>query len=288
MELWLALTLGAAFLQNARSMLQKRLTGELSVNGAAYVRFMYALPFAWVYAHWIGDLPSFNWGFAAYVSVGAVAQIIATATLLGSFQSGNFAVGTAFSKTEAAQAAIFGLVILGDAVTLSIALGIGVSLVGVMLLSGGVRLRDLRFTNRSLWLGLLSATAFAISVIGFRGASLSLPEGTYLERAAITVAIAVSIQTVVMGLYLRLREPGQLTQTVRAWPVAVWVGLIGMLASAGWFTAMTLESAAVVRAVGQVELIFTVAASVWFFGERLRGREIAGMVLVVMGIWLLI
>ena len=290
METWLAVTLVAAFLQNARSLLQKRLTGALSVNGAAYVRFSYALPFAWLYAMWLwrGAPEGFNAEFFAYVVTGAVAQIVATACLLASFTTGTFAVGTAFSKTEAAQAAVVGLILLGDALNVWVLSGIAVSLIGVVLLSGQVGLRELLRPQRAMWLGLAAGGGFALSAVGFRGASLALDGGNYLERAGLTVAIAVSIQTVLMGSYLLVREPGELRRVVANWRVAVWVGAIGMVASAGWFTAMTLKSAAVVRAVGQIELLFTVASSMWLLKEPLSRREIFGMALVVAGIWLLL
>lgn len=296
MELWFGITVVAAFLQNARSLLQKRLTGLLSVNGAAYVRFFYALPFAWLYAAllwwtedvWAADTLLFNNQFWIYILMGALAQIAATACLLGSFTTGNFAVGTAYSKTEAAQAALFGLIILGDAVNQWIIAGIAVSLVGVVLLSGQMSLSALLKPNRAMALGLAAATGFAISAIGFRGASLALESGNYLQRAGLTVAIAVSLQTLVMGAFLFVREPGQLTLTLRHYRVAIWVGLIGMIASAGWFTAMTLKSAAVVRAVGQIELLFTVITSVWLLKERITAREILGMLAVIAGIVLLL
>lgn len=290
MELWLGITLIAAFLQNARSLLQKRLTGDLSVNGAAYVRFLYALPFAWIYGLylWDGWPVGFNAEFFIYVSTGAIAQIVATSCLLASFTTGNFAVGTAYSKTEAAQAALVGLILLGDTVDAWVLSGIAVSLVGVILLSGNLQLRDLLRPERALWLGLAAGAGFAVSAVGFRGASLALDAGNYLERAGLTVMISVSLQTLIMGLYLLVREPAQLARVLRVWRVAVWVGMIGMVASAGWFTAMTLKNAAVVRAVGQIELLFTIMTSVWLLGERVKPREIAGMILVVGGIWLLI
>ena len=289
MELWLGITVVAAFLQNARSLLQKRLTGALSVNGATYVRFLYALPFAWLYAMWLweGQPAGYTGEFLIYVTVGAVAQIVATACLLASFTTGKFAVGTAFSKTEAAQAALVGLLLLGDSVNAWVLGGIAVSLIGVLLLSDQLDWRDLLKPQRAMWLGLAAGAGFAVSAVGFRGASLALAGGDYLERAGLTVAIAVSIQTLVLGAYLALREPGEITRVLANYRAAVWVGAIGMIASAGWFTAMTLKNAAVVRAVGQIELLFTVATSVWLLRERLRVREVLGMVLVVAGIWLL-
>jgi len=290
MELWLGITIAAAFCQNVRSLLQKRLTGELSVNGAAYVRFLYAVPFAWVWVFWLweGTPAGFNPAFFGWVLLGAVAQIVATACLLASFTTGNFAVGTAYSKTEAAQAALFGLVVLGDGLSVWLLSGIAVSLVGVVLLSGNVRVGDLLRPNRAMWLGLAAGTGFALSAVGFRGASLALHSGDFLDRASLTVMVSVTLQTLIMGAYLMLREPGQIRKALANWRVAVWVGAIGMVASTGWFSAMTLTSAAVVRAVGQVELLFTVITSVWLLKERLHLREIAGMVLLIAGIVLLV
>ncbi len=290
MELWLGITLVAAFLQNARSLLQKRLTGKLSVNGATYVRFSYAVPFAWLYCWflWGGPPTGITTGFLAYVSVGAMAQVLATVCLLASFTTGNFAVGTAFSKTEAAQAALFGLIVLGDGLSVPIVGGIMISLVGVVLLSGNFKLSMLLKPDRAMWLGLAAGAGFAISAIGFRGASLALETGDYLQRAGFTVLVSVTLQTLVMGCYLAMREPGEITRTFRQWKVAIWVGMIGMVASAGWFTAMTLKNAAVVRAVGQVELLFTVMTSVWLLKERLHIREMVGILAVVLGIGLLI
>lgn len=288
-ETWLVITLVAAFLQNMRSLLQKRLTGALSVNGAAYVRFCYALPFAWAYALvlWQGDFNGLNVSFFAYALSGGVAQIIGTSALLASFSAGNFAVGTAFSKTEAAQAAMFGLVVLDDVVGPWVVGGILVSLVGVVCLSGSFELRDLLRPNKTMVMGLLCGAGFGVAAVCFRGASLALDAGNFFERAGLTVVAAVTMQTVIMGAYLLVREPGELARVARTWRVALWVGAIGMIASAGWFTAMTLKNAAVVRAVGQVELLFTIATSVWFFKERLRTRQIIGISLVVVGILLL-
>ncbi len=290
MELWLGITIVAAFLQNARSLLQKRMTGMLSVNGATYVRFLYALPFAWMYALWLWDgrPAGFTPEFFIYVTVGAIAQIIATACLLASFTTGKFAVGTSFSKTEAAQAALVGLVLLGDSVSAWVIGGIAVSLIGVVLLSDQFEWRELLKPQRAMWLGLAAGAGFAVSAVGFRGASLALAGGEYLERAGLTVAVAVSVQTLVLGVYLLAREPGEVRRVLASYRTAVWVGVIGMVASVGWFTAMTLKNAAVVRAVGQVELLFTVATSVWLLRERLRAREVLGMALIVAGIFLLI
>ena len=291
MEIWIPITIAAAFLQNIRSMLQKRLTGRLSVNGATYVRFCYALPFAWLYVAWLWSsrtLPDPTLEFAGYCLAGGVGQILATACLVASFTHRNFAVGTAFSKTEVVQAAIFGLVLLGDVISWRVAAGIGLSLIGVLLLSAPLQLREIWKLDPAVGLGLASGALFAVAIVSYRGAALTLDSGDYLIRASFTLAISVSMQTLIMGIYLMLREPGELRRVAAAWRPAFLVGVTGMLASAGWVTAVTLESAALVRAVGQIELLFTFAASIWFFKEQLRRREVFGVTLVIVGIYVLL
>ena len=303
MELWIGLTIAGAFLQNLRSLLQKRLTGELSVNGAAYVRFVYAIPFAWIYVAyiWEGRVPDLNFAFLAYVIVGAIMQIIATSALVAAVSGSHFAVGTALSKTEAVQAALLGLIILGDAVSGLALTGIALSLVGVFFLSGSIRTKDFLQVDASVWYGVLAGTAFALCSVCFRGASLALsidadagaqmhglPTLGLAERAGFTLAVTLTLQTVLMGVYLSLREPEQIGKVVRSWPIAISVGLIGSVSSICWFTAMTLQNAAIVRALGQVELLFTLITSVFFLRERIRMREMIGMFLLVLGILLLI
>ncbi|MGR8948496.1 MAG: EamA family transporter [Gammaproteobacteria bacterium] len=237
---------------------------------------------------WHGSPSGFNEVFFGYALTGGLAQIVGTSALLASFTAGKFAVGTAFSKTETAQAALFGLLVLGDTIDGWVASGIGVSLFGVFMLSGRFRSGELFRPSRVMLMGLISGAGFAISAVCFRGASLALDVGNVVERASLTVVTTVTLQTIIMGVFLYLREPGQLQGVVRSWRAAVWIGLIGAIASAGWFTAMALTNAALVRAVGQVELLFAALTSVLFFGEHLGVREVSGIVFLVVGILLLI
>ena len=289
METWLLLTFLGAFLQNIRSFLQRRITDNLSINGSSFVRFLFAIPLAILLVLLLVDrIPSLPWTFLGYVIAGGVAQIIGTSCLISAVVKGNFSVGTTLSKTEAAQAALFGLVVLGDAITASIALGILVSLAGVACLSWSQGSFLSNLSRRSLFLGLISGTGFAIAAVCFRGASLSLEFGEFFERAALTVLVAVSLQSIIMGAYLLVREPGELARVFQNWRISLVIGCVGMLASLCWFSAMTLNSAAIVRAVGQIELLFTLLTTIWLFKERLRVVQLLGMVLIVAGIWLLI
>ena len=298
MELWVPVTLAAAFMQNLRSALQKHLKGSLSTSGATFCRFVYAVPLALAYVALLGtglglEWPAPNPRFALFAMLGGITQITATALLVHLFSLRNFAVGTTYSKTETVQAAVFGVVILGESVSLVATLAIGISLAGVMLISVARSRLDLRnlllgWTGRAAFIGVLSGTFFGLSAVAYRAASLSLGGEGFLMQAAFTLACVVVFQTAVMAAWIRLREPGELTRVMRSWRVASWVGVSGMIGSACWFTAMTLENAAYVRALGQVELVFTFIASYFFFRERSTALEIVGILLIVAGILILL
>jgi drug/metabolite transporter (DMT)-like permease len=297
-QLWIPITIFAAFCQNMRSALQKHLRGRLSTSGATFSRFFYAVPFAALYATLLAVLAGFpvprpNPAFVGYALLGGLTQIIATALLLYLFGFRNFAVGTTYSKTETVQTAIFGIVILGDPIGLGATVAILVSLVGVVAISVAttdIRARNLltSLTEKTALIGIASGAFFGISAVSYRGASLSLGGEGFLMQAAFTLACVTVFQTLVMAVYMRLREPGQITKVIRAWKVALWVGLSGMMGSAGWFTAMTIQNAAYVRALGQIELVFTFAASYFFFHERTSRIELFGIALVIGGILILL
>jgi drug/metabolite transporter (DMT)-like permease len=297
-ELWIPITILAAFMQNLRSALQKHLKGRLSTSGATFSRFAFAAPIAFLYVAGLmvlrGDpIPGADARFLIFMVIGGLGQIAATALLVYLFSFRNFAVGTTFSKTETVQAAIFGLVVLGETVSAEAIVAIAVSLVGVVMISITRSATDPRDVAR-LWLkpttliGLASGAMFGISAVSYRAASLSLDDGDFIIRAAFTLACVTVFQTVVMAVYMRIREPGQIGDVLASWRVSVWVGLAGMTGSAGWFTAMTLQNVAYVRALGQIELLFTLAASYLFFGERGSRTELAGIALVTAGILILL
>jgi drug/metabolite transporter (DMT)-like permease len=298
MEAWIAITIAAAFLQNLRSALQKHMKGRVSTSGATYARFCFAFPFAILYVGGLTgfggfELPSPPPSFWLYATVGGAAQIFATALLVSLFSFRNFAVGTAYSKTETVQTAVIGIVILSDPLSAAAVAGILISLIGVFALSmarSPLDLKSLLFgcLSRTALIGIASGTFFGISAVSYRAASLSLGGEGVIVQAAFTLACVTVMQTLAMTLYLRLREPGQITAVIRTWRVALGVGVSGMLASACWFTAMTLQNAAYVRALGQVELVFTLAASYFFFRERPVMIEMIGIGLLIGGVVILL
>jgi drug/metabolite transporter (DMT)-like permease len=199
------------------------------------------------------------------------------------FAQRNFAVGITFKKTETVQTALVGFLVLGDRISLGGLVAILLGLVGVLVLSDhkqGEAAGLKRFLNKGAGLGLLSGAFFAVSAVGYRGATLEVGSDDPLMRALVALGCVTTTQALGLSLWLRLREPGELTRVLESWRTSVWMGLAGLGGSLGWFTAFTLMNAAYVFAVGQVEVIFSIAASVLFFKEQITRREIAGIALI--------
>ncbi|MTJ05961.1 MAG: DMT family transporter [Sediminimonas qiaohouensis] len=294
---WIFLSIAAAAFQTLRFVLQKRLSmGALSAGGATFARFVYSAPLVAglaVVALGGATMPALGPGFWAYALIGGGAQIGATWCVVALFARRNFAVGITLKKTEVVQTALVGLLVLGDRVSAPAVGAIVLGLIGVLALSElpsgtGGRLRKL--LNPSAGLGLLSGALFAVSAVCYRGATLQVDSDDALLRAVVTLAAVTLSQTVAMSAWLMWREPGQLARVAGAWRGAVWIGLAGLAGSLCWFTAFTLQNAALVFAVGQVEVIFSLAASVLIFRERVTPREAVGIALltgsIVALVWL--
>ena len=297
MDLWIAVTLSAAFFQTLRFMLHKVLSmGALSSTGSTFARFAYALPaallFTAAYLSATGQgWPELGLAFWLYAWIGALGQILATICVVALFRQRNFAVGITFKKTEVIQTAVVGFVLLGEALSPAGWGAILIGLVGVLLLSdtpdvSGAFLR--RIANRAVALGLASGFFFAFSAVGYRAASLEIGGEDPILRASVTLSCVVLSQCIAMAVWLRAVEPGQITAVWQARKVALWLGLTSMAGSLSWFTAFTLQTAAYVQALGQVELVFSLLASVLFFRERVTRRELAGIGVLGLSILVLV
>lgn len=272
-------------------MLQKQLkTTGLSTGGATFSRFLFAAPLAVILSaalllHSGTPLPEMTGRFWLFAWAGGLGQIIATFATVALFAERNFAVGIAFTKSETVLVAAFSAVVLGEAVSGAGLLAILVGVTGVILLSQKPgALRAASFWNRATALGLIAGACFGGAAIGYRGATLALGDLPFFMRAAVTLAAVTVSQTVALGLWLIWREPGELGRVLARWRMTALVGVTGMLGSLGWFTAFTLQNAAYVRALGQVELIFSILATTLFFRERVSGREVIGMGLLAVSI----
>ena len=296
MELWIPVTIAAASFQTVRFMLQKVVsTKQLSAGGATFARFVYSAPLIWAgLALWLWlaerPLPDLSAAFWGYGALGGMSQILATVAVVLLFRERNFAVGITFKKTEVILAALVGLIILGEGVTTGGLAAILIGLAGVLLLSRnpGVEGGWLRhLTSRASVLGIGSGVLFAISGVSYRGASLEIAAEAPL-RAAVTLAAVVTMQALAMAVWLSWREKGQIAAVWGARKTAVWIGLMSLGGSFCWFLAFTLQTAAYVKALGQVELVLSLTASMLFFREKVTAREVMGMALLGASILLLI
>lgn len=289
-------TLCAATFQTARFMLHKVLSGgALSATGSTFARFAYAMPAAAlvlaVYV-WVMDvaLPVPNPGFWVWAVIGGLGQILATVLVVLCFRERNFAVGITFKKTEVILTALMGLIVLGEAISGMGWLAIGIGLIGVLLLSKTPGASGLMqgLTSRAVVLGVGSGIFFAVAGVGYRATTLAVPSDDPVLRAATALVCVTLMQAIGMALWLRWREPGQLTAVWAARRRAVWLGMTSMAGSLSWFTAFTLQTAAYVYALGQVELILSLAASVLFFREKVTLRELFGISVLTVSIVVLV
>jgi drug/metabolite transporter (DMT)-like permease len=246
---------------------------------------MYGLPYAVLFLFAVCYLqelpvPKVNSVFAVWVTIGALSQTAATTLLLRTMQERNFALGVAYSKTEVLQVAIFALVFLGDRLSLPAILAVISGTLGVMLFSP---FEWKSFSSRTLLLGLASGAAFAMSAVGYRGASLALAS-PFLVSAATTLVAAQAISTIALGSWMLLRNSESFFSVLKAWKASQLAGFMGAAASAGWFTAFAIEPVAHVRTLGLVELVFSYLVSLKLFRERLTKRELGGMALLALGV----
>ncbi len=292
--LWIPIVLWAAFAQTVRNAAQKNLTKAHGALPATLVRFIYGLPFAvvWLIAvmMWTGAaLPTVSPMYFIWVTVGSVGQILGTALLLLAMDRTNFAVASAYSKTEVLQVAIFAVVLLGEAVTLTSAIAIVIATAGVVLMSA----KDAKSASGRTWLsqaaiyGIGSGALFAITAVGYRGATVALAEPNPAIAGAYTLVWAQSIQTLLLGGYLYVKQRDKLAAVLGAWRLSVLAGFMGAAASAGWFTAFAMRNAADVRALGLIEVFFSYALARRMFGERTSVLEGTGMALLTLGLAIL-
>jgi drug/metabolite transporter (DMT)-like permease len=201
----------------------------------------------------------------------------------------NFAIGVAYSKSEIIQVAIFGLVLLGDSVSLVAIVSIVVASLAVLLLSLSSDDRSLAavaraWTSRSAALGLGSGAAFGMAAVGYRGAALALDTPSIVFAAAESLVWAQSFQTILLGGFLVARNLAVVIAVMRSWRVSLLAGAMGATGSACWFTAMAMQPVARVRTLGLIELYFSYIVSRRVFCERLGRAELFGLVLLAIGL----
>lgn len=293
--IWLPATLIGGALQAWRTAVQRQVSKTLSVNAAGLVRYLYGLPFALcitlIYHQAIapGGWAGFGWSVVAFSAAAGLAQIIATNLLLMAFQHRNFIVGTAYSKTEAAQGALLSMLLLGERLSLLAWCGIGAGIIGVMILStGGKRMSAGDFIRAlgqpAARYGIASGLFFAFTAVGVRLATIEVGISDPISAALTVLPITVGLQVLMQGAWVMIREPEQVRAVFSTWRVSGQVGLLSSIGSACWFTGFATAPVALVRIVGQSEVIFTLSFAHFYLRERLKRSEIAGLLLVVTGV----
>jgi drug/metabolite transporter (DMT)-like permease len=290
--LWAVFTVLAAAGQSARNAMQRELTAKLGTVGATHVRFLFGFPFGLLFLAIVlsatgAPLPRPGLAFIPWILLGALAQICSTALMLAAMNDRSFVVTIAYTKTEVIQAAIFGLLFLGDPLTLPILVAIVIATAGVWLMSfkGNVPMQG---GLRPTLLGLLSGAMLALSVVGYRGAILSLGRPDFVVPATFSLAVGLVLQSTLLTLYLALRDRAVLIAIARAWRPSLFAGFMGATASEFWFLAFALTTAANVRTLGLAEVLFAQAISYFIFRQATTRREAVGMMMIVVGVALLI
>jgi len=291
---WLPASLLGGLFQAWRTALQQRLRSELSVSGAGLVRYLYGLPFAFAFAAlWLGipgtPVPAATTQFLGFSAAGAITQMAGTILLIMAFGHRGFVVGTAFSKTEAIQAALVTALFLDEHLPLLAWAGIVVGVAGVLILAlagQGLSLRQIGQALRqpAALCGLGAGSMFACAAIAIKLATAELKGLDTIGSALVTLVVVMAIQSVLHLGWIVVRDGETLRSVWRSWRTSGQVGLLSALGSACWYTGFAAAPAALVRIVGQVEVIFTIGFAHFYLRDTVRWHEVMGLLLVAAGV----
>jgi drug/metabolite transporter (DMT)-like permease len=288
--LWVAFTLLGSVGQTARNAMQRELTPRLGALGATLVRFLFGFPFALIFLGVVlavtrQPLPAFNIDFALWTLMGALTQIGGTALMLMTMERRSFVVSVAYLKTEPVLVALMGLTFLHDPLTPMMALAIGLAMAGVIIVS--VKAETLTGGLAPALLGLSSAALFGASAVGYRGAILSL-KGGFVLTSTVSLAAGLTLQTALLMAWLLLFNRGTLRELARLWRPSLAAGFTGAAASQFWFLAFSLATAASVRTLALVEVLFAQGVTRFAFKQKTTLREAIGITLLLAGAILIV
>mgnify|MGYP003385825045 FL=1 len=296
MEIWIYFTLLAATMQAVRTAGQKQLSGKLNAMATTAVRYVYALPFAWVYLAWMLSFkdiepPKLTNEFLTYALIACVTQIIGTVFLVAAFRYKNFAVATSLAKTEAIQVAIVGALLFSAPLSFMGWFSVIVGVIGVFLVSKvSFNFRNIMAGSDAvlgLSFGLAAGLGLAITTLLIRESSLAL-NTDLLVSAAVTLVFMITVQTLISIVYVYFQDKSQLGLMLKHWRLCLFVGITSVLGSIGWFTGASFQTAAYVKALGQVEFFITLALTYRLFKEKITAAEYFGMFLIILSVVILL
>ena len=296
--IWVALTVLAAFMQSVRTAGQKRLAESLDVVIVSWVRFLFGLPFAVLFFIWLvpdtfefGTLSGRYWLFVLII---ACSQLLATLLAVILLGRRNFAIGSTLVKSEAIFTALLGLVLFAEHLSPIGWLAVGLGIVGLFISSLGkfnLKLTDLfsKLDSKSAYLGLGGGALFGVSSVFIRQANLQLGSlSAPIAQAVITLTCVLVLQTLIGGVFVLITRKNELKTIPVNLAACLFIGLTSMLGSFGWFAAYALQNAAYVKTVGQIEFIFTLLLTWFYFKEKIDRHEYLAILLICISALLII
>ena len=279
---WILFTLGAVILQTVRNALQSKLSGAVNTSGVTLSRFILAPPIALVYLLILygssaSQMPHFSVSFIAVVLCASLLQIAATSLMVILFKQKNFAIGAGLAKSEALVAGVVGMLFFGSYLTPLGWAGIVIGGIAVFVLSSGNRLHGI--SVKTMVIGLACGTCFALT-------SLLVREASHMLNVQHTVAAAwvllwvLCVQAITLSGYIALTKPYVFRQLTNAKKQVLAISTVSCLGSICWFTAMALQHVALVKTLGQLEVLLTLVLSHYWLKNAVTKREIAGLLLI--------
>lgn len=279
-------------MQAMRTAGQKNLSAHLNAMATTAVRYVYALPFAWLYLLWILDFrevefPELNANFIQYASIASITQIIGTAFLVMAFRYRNFSVATSLAKTEAIQIAIIGALFFSSPLSHWGWISVIIGVVGVIIVSKVKFNYNDIFRNPGAGFGLASGLGLAMSMLLVRESSLAL-NTDLMVAAAVTLVFMITLQSIISLIYVTIQNQSQLPLMLKHWRICMFVGVTSVIGSIGWFTASSFQNTAYVKALGQIEFFITLFITYRVFKESITKMEYLGMFLILLSVFILL
>lgn len=283
---WVLFTLMAAFTQAWRNAFQKQLSTTVDVYGVTLARFIFAFPLALIYLfclYWQKPTTStinFTHFYWLYIFIAAISQILATILLVQLFKQKNYAIGVGLAKSEAILAAIIGVTLLGEYLSPLAWIGVFLGGFAIFLLSKG-GMQHSKFSWNTFIIGVLSGLCFAITSLLVREATLELTSLPFLHRAAWVLMSVTGIQCIFLLLYLTFFKRHTLVHMFDRSRLVFKISCCSCLASLGWFTAMSMQTVAIVTTLGQIEMLFSLLISAYIFKEKLVSTDHWGLFWII-------
>ncbi len=279
---WILFTLGAVVMQTVRNALQSKLSGAVNTSGVTLSRFILAPPIALVYllilySSSASQVPEFSGSFITVILCASLLQIAATSLMVILFKQKNFAIGAGLAKSEALVAGVVGMLFFGSYLTPLGWAGIVIGAIAVFVLSSGNRLHGI--SVKTMVIGLACGTCFALT-------SLLVREASHMLNVQHTVAAAwvllwvLCVQAITLSGYIALTKPYVFRQLTNAKKQVLAISTVSCLGSICWFTAMALQHVALVKTLGQLEVLLTLVLSHYWLKNAVTKREIAGLLLI--------